>query len=113
MKKLVVFLSLIILSAGNSVNAQGMYVADNTPQIFAKIQSGMHVPESMKSSVTTEPVRVVFTIDENGKAHVVDISTRRPEIKESVTRQFEAIDFSDAKNSGSQEYSIWLNFKVM
>ncbi|HET6990808.1 MAG TPA: hypothetical protein VFJ43_05765 [Bacteroidia bacterium] len=113
MKTLVVFLSLITLLATSPANAQAMYVADNAPQIFTKIQHGMHVPENMKNSISSERVRVVFTIDETGKAHVVDISTRRPDMKESVTSQFEAIDFSDIRNPGNQEYSIWLTFKVI
>jgi hypothetical protein len=113
MKTLVVFLSLITLLAGVPANAQAIFVADNTPQIFAKIQQGMHVPENVKNSISSEPVRVVFTIDATGKAHVLDVCTRRPEMKASVTKQFEAIDFSEVKNPGSQEYSIWLNFKVI
>jgi hypothetical protein len=73
----------------------------------------MRVPESMKNSVSSERVRVVFTIDENGKAHVLDVSTRRPELKGSVISQFEAIDFPESRNTNGQEFSIWLNFKAM
>jgi hypothetical protein len=123
MKTLVLTLSLLISSAAISVQAQPVYVTENTPAlsssetptagIFAKIQRHMRVPESMKNTVSSERVRVVFTIDENGKAHVVDVCTRRPELKGSVTSQFEAIDFSDSKNTNGQEFSIWLNFKVM
>lgn len=123
MKTLVLTLSLLICSATIPVHAQPVYVAENTTAssisenptagIFAKIQNNMRVPESMKNAVSSERVRVVFTIDENGKAHVVDVCTRRPELKGSVTKQFEAIDFSDSKHTDGQEFSIWLNFRVM
>ena len=124
MKTLV--LSLLISSATISVHGQPVCVTENIPVatfsettaalqagIFSKIQQYMRVPESMKNVVSSERVRVVFTIDENGKAHVVDVCTRRPELKGSVTSQFEAIDFSDSRDTNGQEFSIWLNFKVM
>ena len=113
MKTLVVFLSLITLLAGNPVNAQAIFASNSTPLIFQKIQSSMHVPENVKNSITSEKVRVVFTIDETGKAHVIDVCTRRPEMKASVIEQFEAIDFTDSKDTNNQEYSIWLTFKVI
>lgn len=126
MKTLILSLSLLICSSGISVNAQPALDSDSKPYlstetqlvamqavIFAKIQQHMRVPASMKNTVSSEPVRVVFTIDNTGKAHVVDVSTRRPELKDSVTTQFEAIDFSDSKETNGQEFSIWLNFKVM
>lgn len=124
MKTFVLSLSLLICSATISVHAQPVYAAEkspvlsssetpNTSGIFDKIQQYMRVPETMKNAVSSERVRVVFTIDENGKAHVVDVCTRRPELKGSVISQFEAIDFSDSKNTNGEEFSIWLNFKVM
>jgi hypothetical protein len=126
MKTLVLSLSMFVCLAGIPVNAQAVYVTENKPviaaeakastihsAIFDKIQQSMRVPAGMKSAVSSERVRVVFTIDKNGKAHVVDVCTRRPELKDSVTTQFEAIDFSDSGNTNGQEFSIWLNFKVM
>lgn len=113
MKTLVIFLSLLICSFGTTANAQAIYVADHTPGIFEKIQTSMRVPSSMKNTVSSERVRVVFTIDETGKAHVIDVNTNRPELIASVKQQFETIDFSDSKDTNNQEYSIWLNFSVL
>lgn len=113
MKTFTIFLSLLICSVGSSTNTDSNYVADNTPKIFEKIQHNMQVPDLMKNTVSSERVRVVFTIDEKGKAHVIDVNTNRPELKDSVKQQFEAIDFSDSKETNNQEFSIWLNFKVM
>jgi hypothetical protein len=125
MKTFILSLSLLICFSATAVQGQPVYVTEKIPAmsagtsanshagIFEKIQQQMRVPESMKNVVSSERVRVVFTIDENGKAHVVDVCTRRPELKGSVTSQFEAIDFSDSKNTNGQEFSIWLNFKVM
>ncbi len=114
MKTLVMLLSFITTLAGIPANAQNSFASnDNTPLIFAKIQKNMHVPQNMKDAVSSERVRVVFTIDEKGKAHVVDVNTKRPDLTASVIKQFEAIDFSDSKDCGNQQYSIWLTFKVM
>jgi hypothetical protein len=123
MKKVILSLSILLCFSGIPVNAQTAFTAEpgapataadfSISEIFARIQRTMRVPESMKNTVSSERVRVVFTIDTNGKAHVVDIGTRRPELKSSVTSQFEAIDFSDSKDTGGQLFSIWLNFKVM
>jgi hypothetical protein len=113
MRTLVIFLSLITCLAGIPANAQSFTGADKTPLIFEKIQNSVQVPEIMKGSVSTERVRVVFTIDENGRAHVVDVNTARPDLKAPVTKQFEAIDFSATADGSGQMYSIWLNFKVM
>ena len=88
MKTLV--LSLAVLICFTSVNAQAVYVTENVNHpaaqstdkqsaIFSQIQQNMHVPDGMKSKVSSERVRVVFTIDNNGKAHVVDVNTRRPD----------------------------------
>jgi hypothetical protein len=122
MKTLV--LSLAALICFTSVNAQAVYVNENINHptapstdkqsaIFSHIQENMRVPAGMKSEVSSERIRVVFTIDENGNAHVVDVNTRRPDLRSSVIRQFEAIDFSDSKDTNGQQYSIWLNFNVM
>jgi hypothetical protein len=122
MKTLV--LSLAALICFTSVNAQAVYVNENINHpaapstdkqsaIFLHIQENMRVPAGMKSEVSSERIRVVFTIDANGKAHVVDVNTRRPDLRSSVIRQFEAIDFSDSKDTNGQQYSIWLNFNVM
>ena len=119
-----IILSLALLICASAIQAQPVFVTENIPAasastapntsgIFTKIQESMRVPESMKTAVSSERVRVVFTIDQNGKAHVLDVGTRRPELKGSVTSQFEAIDFSDSKATNGQEFSIWLNFKVM
>lgn len=114
MKTLVILLSFITTLAGIPLNAQNSFAAlDNTPQIFAQIQKQMRVPQNMKNTVSTEKIRVVFTIDEKGKAHVVEVNTNRPDLKSSVISQFEAIDFTDAKNTDNQQYSIWLTFKVL
>lgn len=124
MKTIILSLTLLICVSAVTVHAQPVFVTENIPSasastapntsgIFAKIQESMRVPESMKSAVSSERVRVVFTIDQNGKAHVLDVCTRRPDLKGSVTSQFEAIDFSESKGTNGQEFSIWLNFKVM
>lgn len=124
MKTILLSLSLLLSLSSVPAYAQSFYAAENTPgistssgtpqaEIFARIQQHMRVPEVMKNTVSSERVRVVFTIDENGKAHVLDVNTRRSELKGSVTSQFEAIDFSDTNDTKGQEYSIWLNFKVM
>ncbi|MEO5645567.1 MAG: hypothetical protein ABIQ40_02875 [Bacteroidia bacterium] len=127
MKTIILSLTILFCAFSVCVNAQPAFIAENNDPaivmgtapaaiqagIFEKIQQCMRVPESMKTKVSSERVRVVFTIDENGKAHVLDIGTRRPELKASVTSQFEAIDFSDSKGTNGQEFSIWLNFKVM
>ena len=125
MKTILLTLSLALSLSAVTLHAQPLYSAATTPDvaavnpssiaqaaIFDKIMEHMRVPESMKSNVSSERVRVVFTIDENGKAHVLDVNTGRPELKASVTSQFEAIDFTGA-TAIHQEFSIWLNFKVM
>jgi hypothetical protein len=123
MKKAILSLSILLCFSGMPVNAQTAFAGEpsapatttsfSQSEIFERIQRTMRVPESMKNAVSSERVRVVFTIDAEGKAHVVDVCTRRPELKSSVTGQFEAIDFSDSKDTGGQLFSIWLNFKVM
>ncbi|MDQ3109634.1 MAG: hypothetical protein M3R17_07035 [Bacteroidota bacterium] len=123
MKTVILSLSFLLCFSGIPVCAQTNFTADpyaataaqnkTQSQIFAKIIQHMHVPESMKNTVSSERVRVVFTIDENGKAHVVDVCTGRPELKSSVTGQFEAIDFSDSKDTAGEMFSIWLTFKVL
>ena len=124
MKTLVLSLATMICFTTVSANAQAVYVNENVNHtavqsgaqqsaIYSHIQQGMRVPAGMKSEVSSERVRVVFTIDENGKAHVVDVNTRRPDLKPSVIAQFESIDFSDSKDTNGQEFSIWLNFSVL
>jgi hypothetical protein len=113
MKTLVFLFAFLLCLGGIPAGAQNFSSAGHTPQIFERIQSAMRVPEAMKNSSAAERVRVVFTIDENGHAHVVDVNTRRPELRQSVTSQFEAIDFTGTGGPEGETYSIWLNFKVM
>ena len=113
MKTLAVIFSFVIFFTATSVRAQGTIPADKTPLIFKTIQENIRVPENMKGEVSAERVRVVFTIDPNGHAHVMDIYTNRLDLKKSVTEQFEALDFTFAGDNGGQTYSIWLDFKVL
>lgn len=122
MKTLILSLATLVCFTTVTANAQAVYVNENyntvksgaqQSAIFSRIQQSMHVPAGMKSEVSSERVRVVFTIDADGKAHVVDVNTRRPDLKPSVIAQFESIDFSDSKDTNGQEFSIWLNFNVM
>ncbi len=101
------------ISPENNPGITSTDASNSTQEIFARIQKHMRVPESMKGVVASERVRIVFTIDENGKGHVLDVGTRCPELIGSVISQFEAIDFPDSRNTNGQEFSIWLNFKVM
>lgn len=113
MKTLAIIITALALGfAPVTANAQ-VTQTSTTPLIFEKIQKSMHVPETMKSTVSTERVRVVFTIDETGRAHVVDIGSRRSDLHAQVIRQFEAIDFSGTGDNSGQTYSIWLNFSVL
>jgi hypothetical protein len=112
MKTLAVIFSLVIFFTATPVRAQ-VIPTDKTPLIFKTIQDNIQVPVDMKNTVSSERVRVVFTIDPNGHAHVMDVNTTRFELKKSVTEQFEALDFSFAGDNGGQTYSIWLNFNVM
>ncbi len=113
MKTLATIFSLVIFFATAPAHAQGLLPSDKTSLIFENIQNNIHVPDNMKNNVSSERVRVVFTIDEKGHAHVIDVNTDRPDLKSSVVKQFESLDFSDASDNGGQTYSIWLNFKVM
>jgi hypothetical protein len=113
MKTLAVIFSFVIFFTATPVRAQSMTATDKTPLIYQTILNNIQVPENMKGEVNSERVRVVFTIDPNGHAHVMDINTNRLDIKRSVTEQFEALDFAFAGDNGGQTYSIWLNFKVM
>lgn len=73
----------------------------------------MHMPEHLKTPGITEKVFVVFTIDENGAAHIVEMSKCTPETQASITKQFETIDFSGTGHNAQQTYSIWLKFNMM
>lgn len=113
MKTIAILLTAFALSlAPVSVNAQ-ISASSSTPLIFEKIQQSMHVPENMKGTVSSERVRVVFTIDEKGHAHVIDIASGRKDLHAQVIRQFESIDFSNTGDSSGQTYSIWLDFNVV
>ena len=113
MKTLATLFTALVLTF-TTVPAQAQITTNNsTPQIFQKIQDNLRVPENMKSTVSSERVCVVFTIDENGQAHVLDVMAGRTDLRSSVTKQFEAIDFSGINDVSGQTYSIWLNFKVM
>jgi hypothetical protein len=113
MKTLAILLTAFTLSlAPVNVNAQ-ISASNSTPLIYQKIQQSMHVPENMKATVASERVRIVFTIDEKGHAHVVDIASGRTDIHPQVIHQFESIDFSGTGDNSGQTYSIWLNFNVI
>ena len=101
-------MSFTTISANAQINSN-----NSTPQIYQKIMDNLRVPESMKSAVSSERVCVVFTIDENGHAHVIDVAAGRTDLRIPVTTQFEAIDFSGLSGTNGQTYSIWLNFKVV
>ena len=125
MKTILPSLSLLLTLTSISAYAQPVSTAENNPgitatdasiatqKIFARIQQHMRVPESMKGVVSSERVRIVFTIDEKGNANVLDVGTRCPELIGSVISQFEALGFPDSRNTNGQEFSIWLNFTVM
>lgn len=113
MKTLAVIFSFAILFTVTPIHAQISMPTDKTPLIYQTIQDNIQVPADMKNTVSSERVRVVFTIDPNGHAHIMDINTNRMDLKKSVTEQFEALDFSFAGDNNGQTYSIWLNFKVM
>jgi hypothetical protein len=113
MKTLALLFSFVIIFSATQLRAQTRTMADKTPLIFQTIQDNIQVPDDMKNVVSNERVRVVFTIDPNGHAHVMDVNTNRFELRKSVTEQFEALDFSFASDNGGLTYSIWLNFKVM
>lgn len=108
----ILFTALSLTFAPVAANAQ-LTSSNSAPLISQKIQDNLHVPDQMKNSTATEPVRVVFTIDEKGHAHVVDIASRRPDLHASVISQLESIDFTGTNCDHSQTYSIWLNFKVV
>lgn len=113
MKTIALLFTVLTLSFATVPSYGQLSSGSTTPQIFQKIQENVRVPESMKSNVSAERVCVVFTIDENGHAHVVDVASARPDLRNPVIRQFEAIDFSGIGGTEGQTYSIWLNFKVI
>lgn len=113
MKTLTIFFTALVLSFSTiSANAQ-ITATNSAPQIYQKIMDNVRVPENMKSTVSSERVCVTFTIDENGRAHVIDVAAGRTDLRKPVTSQFEAIDFSGLTDTNGQTYSIWLNFKVV
>ncbi len=126
MKTLILILALFIGFTNVSINAQSLSASKSASlisgnenfvspenKIYQKIQNTMRVPSVMKEESISARIRVVFTIDETGKAHVLDVATKNEKIRKSVINQFEAIDFADSKETQGQEYSIWLNFKVL
>jgi hypothetical protein len=111
--KTITLLFAAILLTFNTGFAQIKSTSVKQPSIAQLIQQNLRVPENMKGSVATERVRLVFTFDENGKAHVTDIVSARPDIHDSVISQFEAIDFSKSDKKTGETYSIWLTFSVL
>lgn len=113
MKTIAIFFATLVFSLTSIPADAQISSTASTPQIFQKIQDNLRVPENMKSTVSTERVCVVFTIDENGRAHVIDVASGRPDLRGSVTSQFESIDFAGITGTEGQTYSIWLKFNVM
>ncbi|HEU4717964.1 MAG TPA: hypothetical protein VFU15_09020 [Bacteroidia bacterium] len=114
MKTLRIFTALFLLAGFLPLQAQDKNSNDSTDLIYKKIVRSVSVPDQLRNeNVDLERVRVVFTIDEKGRAHVIDVNTKRPDIIASVTKQFEAIDFSGSTGTDGKTYSIWLNFKVV
>lgn len=114
MKTITIFTAIAMLFTAPQIKAQRMYMHTGTPSLSSKIERSLSVPDQLKSGATASArVRVLFSIDETGKAHVIEVNTDKPEIVNSVTAQFEQISFAGMQTDPDQQYSIWLNFKVM
>ncbi|HTL82607.1 MAG TPA: hypothetical protein VL651_12930 [Bacteroidia bacterium] len=115
MKTLATILTATLLFTAQIGNAQRYAVDGNAPSIHSRIVSSVKVPDALKNSDNTESekVRVLFTIDELGKAHIVEINSDRADIIQDVKQQIESIDFSGSEYSILEQYSIFLTFKFV
>lgn len=120
MKTLATLLTAALLFTAQIGNAQrysaeGLSTASgNAPSIHTKIISNVKVPDVLRNSESSlEKVRVLFTIDENGKAHIVEINSNRADIISNVKAQIESIDFNGSEYSTTEQYSIFLTFKIV
>jgi hypothetical protein len=79
--------------------------------IAAKIQSSIHIDH--EDGAEDQRIFVVFSITENGTVLVHEVGTADPEVKQSITSQFQAMQFDNTTEEYDGMYSIWLNFKTL
>ena len=79
--------------------------------IAAKIQSTVHI--NTEDGAEDQRIFVVFSITETGTVLVHEVGTADPQVKQSITTQFQAMQFDNTQNEYDGMYSIWLNFKTL
>lgn len=103
-------LALAIALTFSPVLASAHETSDSsTTVIQEKIQNTVHLENNDENA----RVFVVFSIAENGSVEVLNVATLNPEVKQSITEQFQAMSFDNALGTYDGMYSIWLNFKSL
>jgi len=81
----------------------------STAVIQEKIQNTVHLESNDENS----RVFVVFSIAEDGSVEVLNVASPDPQVKLSITEQFQSMSFDNAQGNYDGTYSIWLNFKTL
>ena len=103
-------LALALLISPFTVNAHDKGTS-HIDSIAAKIQSTVHI--NTDAQAEDQRIFVVFSITENGAVLVHEVGTADPEMKQSITQQFQAMQFDNTNAEYDGMYSIWLNFKTL
>jgi hypothetical protein len=106
MKTILLFIATLMLFISNAV-------AGNEASVQNVISSQMRLPSELTKHKLNELVELSFRVDENGKASILEIGTNNPELREYVTRKFNAMDFSKVSLNKQTTYFININFRVL
>jgi hypothetical protein len=119
MKILILSLTLLL---GYKVQASDNYrMANPTPDaekavnsyIETTIRQSISLPESMKATTGQQRILIVFTVLIDGSVVVNEVGTDNKQAKNSLTHQFQSLNFAGLTDKSPKTYSIRLNFNVL
>lgn len=109
MKTLNILALALALTVSPVVSSAHEASDSSTSVIQEKIQNTIHLENNDENS----RVFVVFSITENGSVEVLNVASLDPQVKLSITQQFQSMSFDNTLGTYDGMYSIWLNFKSL
>jgi len=106
MKKLIMIIAIVL--TGSVIATAG-----NGNKINSVLSKHLQIPSQLKSEKLNEKVNVQFKIDTKGKATVMNVETKNPDLKHYITEQLPKIDFNDVNDKPEEIYFVDINFKVL
>ncbi|HEX8514706.1 MAG TPA: hypothetical protein VF868_00810 [Bacteroidia bacterium] len=105
MKKILILIVAIFMS-------QAASQAGTENPVHNTITRQIKIPAELKSDKLNEKVNVQFRL-ENGKAYVIDITTKNDELRNYIAEEFHKMNFEGITEKEGTIYFVDINFRVL